>query len=165
MTVTTENNPTLHVLCGKIASGKSTLSARLSTSPNTVIMSEDEWLASLFKDEMRSVADYVRCSGKLRNALTEHLISLLKNGLSVVLDFPANTVSNRAWMMGIVKASGANNCLHYLATSDEVCKSRLHARNQLGEHEFSASDEQFELISSYFVEPMDSEGFTIIRYG
>lgn len=39
--------PTLHMLCGKIASGKSTLAARLSATPGTVLVSEDAWRTAL----------------------------------------------------------------------------------------------------------------------
>lgn len=36
--------PTLHMLCGKIAAGKSTLAAELGDANGTVIIAEDEWL-------------------------------------------------------------------------------------------------------------------------
>ncbi|WP_054688280.1 AAA family ATPase [Pantoea stewartii] len=162
--VTTPEKPVLHLLCGKIASGKSTLSAKLGSSPRTVIVSEDHWLATLFANEMQSISDYVQYSLRLRNAMKPHLVSLLKAGLSVVLDFPANTQTNREWMMSIIKASGASHQLHYLKVSDEVCKSRLRARNAEGEHEFSASDQQFDIITRYFSEPTTDEGFDIIEY-
>ncbi|HHA2337537.1 AAA family ATPase [Enterobacter ludwigii] len=163
-TVTTSEKPTLHLLCGKIASGKSTLSAKLGALPGTIIVSEDYWLAALFANEMQSIADYVQYSSKLRNAMKPHLVSLLKAGLSVVLDFPANTQTNREWMMSIIKESGASNRLHYLKVTDEVCKSRLRARNAEGMHEFTASDQQFETITRFFAEPTADEGFDIIEY-
>ncbi|MCK2175086.1 AAA family ATPase [Enterobacter asburiae] len=162
--VTTPEKPILHLLCGKIASGKSTLSAKLGSSPGTVIVSEDRWLAALFTNEMQSISDYVQYSLRLRNAMKPHLVSLLKAGLSVVLDFPANTQKNREWMMSIIKESGASNQLHYLKVSDEVCKSRLRARNTEGMHEFSASDQQFDIITRYFEEPTTDEGFDITEY-
>lgn len=163
-TVAKLEKPTFHLLCGKIASGKSTLSARLGAAPNTLIVSEDQWLAALYEHEMQSVADYVQCSLKLRSAMQPHLVSLLKAGLSVVLDFPANTRANREWMMNIIKASGSNNRLHYLRVSDEVCKARLRARNAEGAHDFAATDQQFEIITSYFSEPTIDEGFSVIEY-
>ena len=163
-TVTPAKKPVLHLLCGKIASGKSTLSAKLGSLPGTVIISEDRWLAALFTHEMQSIADYVQYSSRLRNAMKPHLVSLLKAGLSVVLDFPANTQINREWMMSIIRESGASNRLHYLKVSDEVCKSRLRARNAESAHEFSASDQQFDIITRYFSEPAADEGFDIIEY-
>ena len=164
MSQTATETPTLHLLCGKIASGKSTLSARLAARPLTVIISEDQWLARLYAEEMHSLADYVRCSAKLRDAMAPHLIALLQAGMSVVLDFPANTLANRQWMKGIVEASGAHNQLHYLDVPDEVCKARLRARNQAGEHDFAATDQQFDFITSHFVPPTEDEGFQVVVY-
>ncbi|WP_277963225.1 ATP-binding protein [Pseudomonas sp. RIT-To-2] len=152
---------TLHLLCGKIASGKSTLAARLAEAPNTVRLSEDLWLARLYKDQMHSVADYVRCAALLREAIGPHVQALLRLGVNVVLDFPANTPANRQWMRGLFEASGAAHVLHVLDVPDETCKARLRQRNAAGEHDFAASDEQFELISRYFSVPTAEEGFAL----
>jgi len=152
---------TLHLLCGKIASGKSTLAARLAEAPNTVRLSEDLWLARLYKDQMHSVADYVRCAALLREAIGPHVQALLRLGVNVVLDFPANTPANRQWMRGLFEASGAAHVLHVLDVPDETCKARLRQRNAAGEHDFAASDEQSELISRYFSVPTAEEGFAL----
>ncbi|KAA5933137.1 ATP-binding protein [Pantoea sp. Bo_2] len=156
---------TLHLLCGKMASGKSTLAAQLGTLPGYVVISEDQWLAALYQDEMHSVADYVRVATKLRKAITPHLVALLKAGVSVVLDFPANTRANRDWLRSVIEASSADHRLHYLDVPDALCKSRLHARNQGGEHAFAATDEQFALITRYFEPPHEAEGFNLVRHG
>ena len=160
----TASGATLHLLCGKIASGKSTLATELATAPGTVLLSEDSWLALLFKNEMNSVEDYVFYSTKLKTAIKPHILALLRAGVNVVLDFPANTLASRQWMMSIVNDSGAAHVLHYLAVSDEECKVRLRQRNATGMHDFAASDEQFAHITRYFVEPTEQEGFHIVRY-
>ncbi len=159
-----ENQATLHLLCGKIASGKSTLAAKLAEAPGTVVLSEDKWLAALFKEAMHSVEDYVHYAAKLKSAIQPHTVALLRAGVNVVLDFPANTPASRAWMMSIVNESGAQHRLHYLEVSDEVCKARLHQRNAQGEHDFAATEAQFTLITRYFVAPVEDEGLTILRY-
>jgi predicted kinase len=158
----TAGQPTLHMLCGKIAAGKSSLAARLGAAPLTVSVSEDKWLFPLFGDELKEVADYVRLSARLRAAMAPHLVDLLRAGMSVVLDYPANTLANRAWMRGIFEAAGAAHRLHYLDVPDEICRARLHARNAGGEHEFAATDAQFDLITSYFVPPTADEGLEIL---
>ncbi|NEX94694.1 ATP-binding protein [Caulobacter sp. 17J65-9] len=154
--------PTLHLLCGKMAAGKSTLAARLAAEPSTVLISEDRWLKRLYPDEMLSVADYVRCAARLRGPMGEHVSALLAAGLSVVLDFPANTLANRAWMRGLYEAAGAGHRLHLLEADDALCKSRLHARNAAGAHEFAPTDAQFELITSHFAPPTPEEGFEVV---
>lgn len=79
----------LHMVCGKIGSGKSTLTRRLAAQPMTVLISEDDWLARLYPNEIHAIADYARCAGRLRAAMTGHIEALLTAGMSVVLDFPS----------------------------------------------------------------------------
>jgi predicted kinase len=156
---------TLHLLCGKIATGKSTLATELSRAPSTVVISEDFWLSRLFGPEMKDVADYVRCSRRLREAVGPHVQELLRLGVSVVLDFPANTLATRAWMKTLFEGAGADHRLYLLDAPDEVCKARLRARNAAGSHDLAASDAEFDLITSYFVPPSQAEGFKVLRSG
>lgn len=93
-----------------------------------------------------------------------HLIDLLRAGMSVVLDFPANTLGNRTWMRTLFEMAGAKHTLHYLDVPDDVCKARLRERNMRGEHDFTVTDEQFDLFTSYFVEPSPEEDFNLIVY-
>lgn len=153
---------TLHMICGKIASGKSTLTARLGAKAQTVVISEDDWLKKLFADEMKGLADFVRCSGKLRDAMAPHIVSLLREGVSVVLDFQANTVESRAWMREIFEEAGTPHLLHVLDTPDEVCLARLKARNASGDHPFAPTEEDFYRISKHFRAPTPDEGFNIL---
>lgn len=155
----------LHLVCGKIGAGKSTLTRRLAAQPNTVRISEDDWLACLYPQEIHALADYVRCSGRLREAMAPHIEALLRAGTSVVLDFPSNTVATRAWARGVFEAAGAAHCLHHLDVSDEVCKARLRARNLSGEHPFETSDAEFDQITRHFVAPTPQEGFQVLRHG
>ncbi len=156
--------PTLHMLCGKPASGKSTLTARLGRAPGTVVVSEDDWLAALFPDQMATLADYARCAGRLRAAMGPHVSALLNAGLSVVLDFPANTIATRNWMRGILQPTEADHCLHLLDTPDAVCLDRLRARNASGNHPFAVTEAQFAIVSRHFVPPAAEEGFTVLRH-
>lgn len=156
--------PTLHLLCGKIASGKSTLAKELAKTPDTVILSEDTWLAHLYPDDIKTVADYVRCASNLRGAIGPHVTDLLRIGVSVVLDFPANTVANRKWMRSLIDRVESEHVLHFLDVSDDKCLTRLRARNTSGTHAFVVADTEFDLITNYFVAPQQEEGFNIIRY-
>lgn len=157
---------TLHLACGKIAAGKSTLCARLAAVPDTILVSEDEWTKTLFGDEMRDVADYVRVSARLRSAMGPHVTRLLEAGVDVVLDFPGNTRATRAFWKAVAEAAGARLVLHWLDVPDDVCRERLHRRNAEGEHDFAGvTDEQFDLITSRFEPPDAAEGLEIAREG
>lgn len=155
---------TLHMICGKMGAGKSTLAAALAKGDATVLLSEDAWLSTLYGDQMQSGADYVRFSAKLRAAMGPHVAALLSAGVTVVLDWPANTVETRAWMRGILDTTGAEHRLHVLTTPDEVCLARMHARNRAGAHPFAVTEAQFERFSKHFVPPTPEEGFTLVMH-
>lgn len=159
-----KNTPTLHMLCGKIAAGKSTLAANLGSSEGIVTLAEDMWLGQLFADQISSPADYVRCSAKLRDAVGPHVVALLDAGISVVLDFPANTVENRRWMRSILDQTQADHALHVLNPPDAVCLERLHKRNAAQDHPFAATEKQFEMFSRYFAFPTADEAFKIVEH-
>lgn len=156
--------PTLHLFCGKIAAGKSTLAAKLADEDGTILVAEDAWLAALFSDQMTTGQDFVRCSAKLRAVLGPHVVSLLKAGVSVVLDFQGNTIASRAWMRGLLEQSGADHRMHVLMPPDQVCLERLQARSAAGEHPFAITEEQFHRFSAHFRPPAEEEGFTLVLH-
>ena len=161
---------TLHFFCGKMAAGKSTLAKSilagiLAEQKNAVLLSEDEWLTALYPDEISSIPDYLKYSARLKNILFPHIQSLLVSGVSVVLDFPANTQQQRSWFRSLFEQSGSAHQLHYVDKSDEVCKFQLKQRNQESpEATAFTTDEAFELITQYFQAPLDDEGFNLISY-
>ena len=158
------SGPVLHLLCGKIAAGKSTLAARLSAEPGHVLIVEDDWLATLFGDEMKTGADFIRYHLRLRAVLGPHIVALLRAGVSVVLDGPANTVAQRDWMRGVIDAAGVEHVLHLLDPPDAVCLERLARRNASGTHAFQITPEMFARFSAHFDPPGADEGFVIQRH-
>jgi predicted kinase len=160
-----DGGATLHMLCGKIAAGKSTLARRLADAPGTVLVGEDALLSRLFPGEIRSLEDYARCVARLREALGPHLQELLGKGISVVLDFQANTPQARAWMRSVFEGAGAGHVLHFLDVPDEECRRRLRARNAAGAHEYRVGEADFDRFTSRFVAPADDEGFVVVRHG
>ncbi|HMJ92785.1 MAG TPA: ATP-binding protein [Allosphingosinicella sp.] len=156
---------TLHLVCGKIGAGKSTLCARLASEPGTFLVSQDRWLSALYPDELETIPDMIRYSGRLRSVMGPHVSDLLRAGLSVVLDFPANTIDLRRWMLDVAEAADAPHLLHFLDLPDETCRARLRRRNAEGAHEYVVGDEEFDVITAYFQPPGGSEGLTIRTYG
>lgn len=152
----------LHLVCGKIAAGKSTLTTQIARAPHTILVAEDHWLATLYPGEQTTLADYVRNASRLRAAIGPHLVGLLRTGVSVVLDFPANTPASRAWMRSLAEQAGCAHQLHYLDVPDTICLERLHRRNRAGTHQFAVSDADFALFTERFVAPSADEGLDIV---
>ncbi len=157
----TQSSATLHFLCGKIASGKSTLAQQLVRGQQAVLLSEDTWLAALYPGQITQLADYIEKSRLLKSALELHLVTLLQKGITLVLDFPANTPEQRQWLKGLAEQAGCSYCCHVLNVSDEECKRRLAARNLSRENPFTTSAEQFDLITAHFSYPSEEEELVI----
>ena len=160
-----DHTPTLHLFCGKIGSGKSTLAAQFGAEASTVLIREDQLLANLYPGEIVTIEDYARCSGRLRRTIGPHIVELLRNGVSVALDFQANTTAVRGWMRHLINEANCSHQLHLLQTPDPICRERLAARNASGSHEYQVSEADFDLFSSYFVAPGQDEGFNLVHHG
>ena len=159
------SGPRLHIIFGKIASGKSTLAKRLAAEPATVLISEDVWLKTLFGEALQTLEDYIRCSRLLRATMAPHVDALLQSGVSVVLDFAANTPAQRQWFREIVEVSGVGHALHVLDVSDDLCLARLQRRNAEGSHPFTVTESQFHDFMQHVTRPGADEGFNLVIHG
>jgi predicted kinase len=155
---------TLHMLCGKIASGKSTLARRLAAETGAMLLSQDHLLSRLYPGEILDVADFARCSKRLSEAIGPHIAALLRAGIGVVMDFEANTPASRAWMRSLFEAAAAPHILHILDVEDGLCLERLRLRNASGTHEYEVSEQDFAYFTRWFSPPDEVEGFVVRRY-
>jgi predicted kinase len=153
---------TLYLLCGRIAAGKSTLARRLAAQPATLLITMDHWMSILFPTENRTIEDFAQLSARLRAAMGPHVVDILRQDLSVVLDFPANTVNWRRWMRSLITEANVAHELHVLDVSDAICKARLRKRNETGEHQYQVDEATYDLFMSYFVPPTPDEGFNVL---
>jgi predicted kinase len=156
---------TLHFFCGKMAAGKSTLAAALAKDNHAILLIEDDWLSHLYPEEISDIQTYIGYSARLKNILSDHVVSLLSHGLSVVLDFPANTRGQRNWFRTIYERANVSHTLHYIDVSNAICKEQLKQRSK-DKPEGSAftSDAEFDAITKFFQAPSEDEGFNIIRH-
>jgi len=157
---------TLHFICGKAASGKTTLARKLAAEHAAALFCEDEWL-TLLGAEIVTLADYARQATRLRAALAPHATELLRLGTSIVLDFAGNTAKDRAWARTIFEAAGADHRLHVIEASDALCRARLRLRNATkpeGLYYGEVSEALFEAVTRHFAPPSDEEKFLVVRY-
>lgn len=156
---------TLHVLCGRIAAGKSTLAKTLARQHKAVLFSEDAQLSTLYGDLIASFSDYLDYAKRLRQLIAPMTIDLLSQGQNVVLDFQANTPKSRQWFQGIYKEAKARHRLHYVTTSTETCRLRLAQRvKESGEKANAIALNEFDAVNRRFVAPEVNEGFNVEIY-
>ncbi len=152
-------------LCGKMAAGKSTLAKVLAQREKAILLVQDELLDALFPGEINEISDFVKYSSRLNAALTPHICSLLSKGLSVVLDFPGNTRTQRAWFRQLFERANADHELHFIDVSDTLCKQQLKSRTQnLPPGSAWATDAEFDAVTAYFQPPSEDEGFKVVYH-
>ena len=152
----------LTYFCGKMAAGKSTRSIELAAQTNAVLLSEDAWLAQLYPDQIKTIADYAHYAGLLKQPMKSHVINILETGTDVVMDFPANTVSQRQWFQSLIAESQCEHVLVYVQASDEQCLENLSRRRAEQPHRAAFDTEDvFRKMAGYFQPPSDDEGLTI----
>ncbi|WP_215144246.1 AAA family ATPase [Exiguobacterium qingdaonense] len=159
-----EEKGTLYFLCGKMGAGKSTMAKQLATEQQALLLSEDEWLSTLYPEEIHTFEDYRKHANLLKPLIESHVKQLLKLGVNVVMDFPANTKASRSWFLKLAQDIGAGHCLIYLERSDEQCLRQIQKRRSL-EPERAAFDTEdvFHHVTSFFEEPESTEHLHIIK--
>jgi predicted kinase len=151
--------------CGKMAAGKSTLARELANRNNTVLLVQDDFLNALFPGEITDIPGFIKCSSRLKNALTPHVCILLSKGISVVLDFPGNTKAQREWFRELIERTNVEHELHFLDASDDLCKTQLRNRSKgLPEGTAWTSESDFEAINAHFQAPLNEEKFNVVRH-
>ncbi len=155
----------LYFMCGKMAAGKSTHARELARTKNAVLFVQDEFLDALYPGEIRDIEDFVQYSGRVRDAITPHVLDLLSRGVAIVLDFPGNTRSQRQWFRGLFEGAGVPHELHFIDVSNDLCKLQLRQRSEaLPAGSPWTTDAEFDAITMYFEAPTEDEGFNVIRY-
>ncbi|WP_236717328.1 AAA family ATPase [Acidihalobacter prosperus] len=155
---------TLIFFCGKMGAGKSTLAKTIADEIHAVLLVEDEWLAALYPNQIATLGDYAQYAGRLKPLIGPLVQSILTAGTDVVMDFPANTVAQRAWFRTLFTAAKAPHSLVFVDMSDETCLKRIEARRtRQPERASTDTAEMFERVTQYFVEPAPAEGFDVTR--
>jgi len=158
------NKGELIFFCGKMGAGKSTKSIEIAQDRNAVLLSEDEWLESLYPNRVRSLDDYVKYSNLIKPQIKKLVQSILVAGTDVVMDFPANTKSQREWFRGIFSEIDAPHNMVYIELPNDVCLEQI-GKRRIEQPERAATDtvEVFEAVTKHFVVPVPEEGFTTTK--
>lgn len=154
----------LTFFCGKMGAGKSTRAKIISAENDSVLISEDEWLSAHFPNQISTFDDYLRFSSLIKPFIKRHVQSILSAGVGVVMDFPANTKSQRVWFAQLCSEIECEHELIYLDLSDEQCLSQM-AQRRLEQPERAHFDTEavFSQVTKFFEPPTSSEGFNIVR--
>lgn len=148
----------LTFFCGKMGAGKSTQAKYQATKNNAMLLSEDDWLAAHFPNQINTFDDYLNYSKLIKPFVKNLVQELLKKGVEVVMDFPANTKKQRLWLVQISSEIECEHQLVFLDITDEQCLKQIAKRRK--EHPERAqfdTEAVFHQVTQYFEPPQGSE--------
>ncbi|WP_058307689.1 AAA family ATPase [Gracilibacillus massiliensis] len=155
----------LYFFCGKMGAGKSTKSKQLSIEKHAVLISEDEWLSSLYPNQIATFEDYLKFSAQLKPLVKKHVQNILSVGTDVVMDFPANTQKQRKWFLDMASEINASHQLIFLNLNNEKCLRQIaQRRNEQPERGDFDTEEVFNHVTKFFEAPESSEGLNILEF-
>jgi predicted kinase len=153
---------TLIFFCGKMGAGKSTKAQQMVRETGALLLSEDDWLATIYPEEIRSFDDYRKYSARIKLLLKNHVRDILNAGMSVVMDFPGNTRNQRAWFKEICAGHEIPHKLVYLDVDDKLCLKQIAQRRKAHpERAQFDTEEVFHQVTGYFQAPSEEEGLDI----
>ncbi|MCG9745207.1 ATP-binding protein [Shewanella sp. Isolate8] len=153
----------LFLFCGKMGAGKSTKARLIADENGALLLSEDEWLAAHFPDQIESFDDYIHYSILIKPFIRNHVARLINVGTNVVMDFPANTRKQRQWFVSLCNELACEHQLIYLDLSDQRCLAQIDKRRQEQPERARFDNEAvFRQVTQYFEPPTDDEGLNIL---
>ncbi|OCH74633.1 1-deoxy-D-xylulose-5-phosphate synthase [Vibrio genomosp. F10] len=159
-----DNQGKLFFFCGKMGAGKSSKSKVVAAENSAVLISEDDWLSAHYPSQIQTFDDYIKYSNLIKPFIKSHVQNLLNVGVNVVMDFPANTVKQRAWFVSLCLEVNSEHELWYLDLTDEQCLSQI-AKRRVEQPERAMFDTEavFHHVTQYFEAPTASENLSLVR--
>ena len=121
--------PTVHLLCGLPASGKTTIARRLERDHQAVRFTLDEWMLTLFDDLTPYDDEYGVRADRVKELIWRTAERVLGVGRDVVLDWSQWNSEAREAARRRAVSLGAEPLLHYIDAPMSVVEGRLAERN------------------------------------
>ncbi len=152
----------LILVCGSTGAGKTTHSISLAEELRAVRFSIDDWMVTLFADDMKEL-DYewmmervLRCYEQIWKVSSQ----LLKIDGNVILDLGFTTKSQRQGFVSRAKELGIASELHYIDVPADIRRQRVAQRNKTPDadvYAFEVTDLMFNFMEKRFEVPDKDE--------
>ena len=126
---------TLHLMVGLPGSGKTTYAKRLEKEISAVRFSPDEWQIKLFGNDIND-PEHDRRHTAVEEIMWDCAERLLKQNVSVILDFGFWSAEERLALCKTAKSLNVNFAVHFMDVPKDELLKRISFRNQ-NENEIS----------------------------
>lgn len=153
---------TVHLLCGRPGSGKTTFARELEKTHRAVRYTYDEWMVQLYG---RSPEQFETLFNRVSNLIWRTATRNLALGTDVILDKGFWRKRDRENAMQAAATIGAASKLYFLDAPIDVLRKRVLTRSKSGHDALWINDQAFTEFVNRFEPPSDDENFILIRTG
>ena len=154
--------PTIHLLCGRPGSGKTTFARELEKTQRAVRYTYDEWIVQLYgRSPEQFEALFSRVSNLIWRIATRNLVL----GTDVILDKGFWSKRDRENVRQVAAAIGADSKLYFLDAPIGVLRKRILTRSKSDQDSLWINDQAFTKFINRFEPPGDDEDFILIQTG
>jgi len=156
--------PIVHLMCGFVAGGKTTLARQLAAELPALRFSRDEWMIRLYGlsyDDPRYVERLDPCTELIWDVAVE----ALRLGVNVILDWNHWSRQRRADAFDRARTAGFDAVVHFLDVPIDTAIQRARHRLSTPPADAHRIDEAaVRHFATIFEPPTDDEGLQIIRH-
>ena len=153
---------TVHLLCGRPGSGKTTFARELEKTHRAVRYTYDEWMVQLYG---RSPEQFETLFNRVSNLIWRIATRNLALGTDVILDKGFWCKRDRENVGQAAAAIGAETKLYFLDAPIDVLRKRVLNRSKSDEDALWINDQAFTKFINRFEPPGDNEDFVLIQTG
>ncbi len=159
-----KNKTKLHIICGFVGSGKTTLAKKLEKHHKAIRFSTDEWMIELFNFNGDFGKKYRDSKKRCKEFIWKLAKEILLSGQDVILDFGFWSRKERSLFFRRAKKIGVDPVLYFLDIPIDELKKRVVARNnKLDKKTFKITTRWFNKWSPLFEAPKSSENPLTIK--
>lgn len=158
----TSAGPTIHLICGSTAAGKSTYAKALKNDTGAILFSIDDWMTSLFGPDLEDPMDWQWISERVsrcENRIISTACTLSEAGVSSILEIGLQQKKKRAEVASTIRESGCTVQTHYLDVDAVERWKRVEQRNSDKGDTFSleVTRDMFDFFEAMWESPSESE--------
>lgn len=120
----------LHIICGFVGSGKTTLAKKLEKQYQAIRFSTDEWMIELFNFNGNFGKKYRESKKRCKEFIWKLSKEILLSGQDVILDFGFWSKKERLLFCKRAKKIGVEPMLYFLDIPTDELKKRITIRNE-----------------------------------
>ena len=155
---------TVHLLCGRPGSGKTTFARELEKTHKAMRYTYDEWIVQLF-GRSPSTEQFEALFNRVSNLIWRIATCNLALGTDVILDKGFWRKRDRENVRRAAAAIGAESKLYFLDAPIDVLQKRVLTRSKSDEDALWINDQAFTEFINRFEPPGDDEDFVLIQTG